>query len=216
MNMKKRGGNRGQVWIETVMYTLIAFAIMGLVLAYARPKIEELQDRAIIEQSISMLKDIDSTLLNMGGAGNQRVIEISIKKGDLKIDGKKDLISFEMESGFSYSEPDEIISNGNVDIQTTKSGKFNIINLTMNFYDDYNITNTKKDDIKTISKSPVAYTLTISNRGTESFPTTFPCTVSNDCNSYPDRPDITIFTSECVTSYCQYTSKRPTIDFELS
>lgn len=28
----------GQVWIETVIYTLIAFVMIGLVLSYARPE----------------------------------------------------------------------------------------------------------------------------------------------------------------------------------
>ena len=214
---------RGQVWIETVMYTLIAFAIMGLVLAYAKPKIEELQDKAIIEQSILMLKDIDSTLLTMGSAGNQRIIEISIKKGNLKIDGIQDKIIFEMESRLSYSEPSttetpKIISNGNIEIETRKSGKFNAITLTRNFYNNYNITNNKKDEVKTISKAPVAYTLKISNRGTETFSTIYPC--PPDCFPRDGAPSSIIFNSECVgtppSAYCEYTSKRPTMDFVLS
>ena len=56
--MKKRG----QVWIETVTYTLVAFVLIGLVLSFVKPKIEELQDQAIIEQSTSMIKEIDSIL----------------------------------------------------------------------------------------------------------------------------------------------------------
>ncbi len=204
----------GQVWIETVMYTLIAFAIMGLVLAYARPKIEELQDKAIIEQSILMLKDIDSTLLNMGGAGNQRIIEISVKKGDLKIDGKTDKIIFEMESGLEYSQPGEIISNGNVNILTTQSGKFNLITLTVDFYEDYNITNTRRDEVRTISRAPVAYTLKISDRGTETSTQLIACSDVNPCINVPP-----LFTAECVgtppSAFCEYTSKRTTIDFEL-
>ena len=59
----KRG--KGQVWIETVIYTLIAFVMIGLVLSYARPKIQEIQDQALIKQSTDMLKQIDSTLLSM-------------------------------------------------------------------------------------------------------------------------------------------------------
>ena len=43
---------KGQVWIETVVYTLIAFAILGAILGFAKPKIEQLQDKSIIEQSI--------------------------------------------------------------------------------------------------------------------------------------------------------------------
>lgn len=75
---------RAQVWIETVLYTLIAFVMIGLVLAYAKPKIEELQDKTIIEQSIEMLKNIDSTILTIGAPGNQRLIEIGIKKRRIK------------------------------------------------------------------------------------------------------------------------------------
>jgi uncharacterized protein (UPF0333 family) len=46
--MKKRAGffaknKRGQIWVETVVYTLIALVMIGLVLAFAKPKIEELQ-----------------------------------------------------------------------------------------------------------------------------------------------------------------------------
>ena len=211
---KMKRGNRAQVWIETVMYTLIAFAIMGLVLAYARPEIEKLQDKAIIEQSILMLNGIDNTLLNMGGSGNQRTIEISIKKGDLKIDGKDDKIIFEMESRLQYSEPEKIISNGNVEILTKKSGKFNLITLTRDFYNNYNITYTKRDEIRTISRAPVAYTLKISNRGTETYSIPDPCDSQSDPCS-----DIPLFNAECVgtppSAYCEYTSERPTIDFEL-
>jgi hypothetical protein len=207
MIIMKEGKSKGQVWIETVMYTLIAFAIMGLVLAYAKPKIEELQDKAIIDQSILMLKDIDSTLLTMGGAGNQRVIEISVKKGDFIIDGKKDQLVFEMQSRLEYSEPDKTINDGNVEISTTKSGKFNVITLAIKYYNYYNITNAKRDENKTISQAPVAYTLKISDLGTETF---------TDLTQCPANPcSLPLFNGECVDSYCQYTSKRPTINFEI-
>ncbi len=221
--MKRRGG-KGQVWIETVIYTLIAFAMMGLVLAYARPKIEEMQDKAIIEQSISMIKDIELVLLTMGGAGNQRIIEIQIKKGDLKIEGVSEKILFEMESRLTYSEPSttelpKIIKSGNVEIETKTSGKFNKITLTDDFSEDYNITFALKDEPKTISKSPVAYTLKISNLGVESFfELEHPCTLATECTSQPES----WFVRECsvqeegdVQKYCRYTSKRATINFEL-
>jgi len=88
--MKKRQINWrkiGQVWIETVIYTLIAFVMMGLILSYAKPKIEEIQDNALLKQSTEMLKTIDSTILTMGAAGNQRTPGVTIKKGSLTIDG---------------------------------------------------------------------------------------------------------------------------------
>ena len=57
--MKKKA----QVWIETVTYTMIALVMIGLVLAFAKPKIEELQDKTIIEQSIKILNEFNSIIL---------------------------------------------------------------------------------------------------------------------------------------------------------
>jgi len=36
---------RAQVWVETVIYTLIGLSIMGVVLAVAIPKINETKDK---------------------------------------------------------------------------------------------------------------------------------------------------------------------------
>ena len=49
---------RSQVWVETVIYTLIALTVIGLFISFAKPKIEEIQDKAIVEQSVAMLEDI--------------------------------------------------------------------------------------------------------------------------------------------------------------
>ena len=49
---------KGQVWIETVTYTLVAFVLIGLILAFAKPKIDKLQDQSIIEQSMKMIKEM--------------------------------------------------------------------------------------------------------------------------------------------------------------
>ncbi len=155
----------GQVWIETVIYTLIAFVLIGLVLSYAKPKIEEIQDRAIIEQSLSMLKQIDSTILTMGETGNQRILEIGIKKGDLKIDAVNDDIIFELESKNVYSEPGKNISDGSVVIFTEKRTGYSIVKLTLDYSANYNIRFEGKEEAKTISKASTAYKLSILNEG---------------------------------------------------
>lgn len=156
---------RGQVWVETVIYTLIAFVMIGLVLAYAKPKIEEFQDKAVIEQSIAMVKDIDSVILTMGGPGNQRMIELGIKKGVLKIDGVKDLIIFEIEGKHTYSEPGIDISDGNLIIHTEKRGKSNTVTLTRDYSQEYDIRYQGKNELKSLSKASIPYKLLISNRG---------------------------------------------------
>ena len=39
----------GQVWIETVLYTIVGLAIIGIVLGFAMPKINQAKDNALIE-----------------------------------------------------------------------------------------------------------------------------------------------------------------------
>jgi type II secretory pathway pseudopilin PulG len=78
---------RGQVWIETVVYTLIGLILIAIVLAYVAPKINESKDAVLIEQSIGSMQlfgeKIDETLA--GGIGTRSIISLTIKKGELSI-----------------------------------------------------------------------------------------------------------------------------------
>jgi type II secretory pathway pseudopilin PulG len=164
----KRGkllNNSGQVWIETVIYTLIAFVMIGLVLSFARPKIEEMQNQAILQQSTEMLKYIDSVILSMGVAGNQRIIELQIKEGEFKIDGENDKLIFSLESKNVYSEPGKNISDGSVTVLTEEKSGFNLVTLTTDYSNNYNIKYNGKDEAKIISKASTSYKLLISNEG---------------------------------------------------
>ena len=168
-NHKFSKNYRGQVWIETVMYTLIAFIMIGLVLAFARPKIQELQDKAIIDQSITMLKQIELTILDMGWySGNRRIFELGIKKGELRIDGFNDKIIFEMESTHTYSEPGEVVTDGNLLIYTEKKGSINIVNLTRDYSSSYNIKYNGEDELETLTTSSIPYKLLLKNEGQDS------------------------------------------------
>ena len=157
----------GQVWIETVIYTLIAFVMIGLILSYATPKIQEAQDQAIIQQSVEMMKEIDSTILTIGATGNQRVIEIGIKKGDLKIDGINNKLIFEIESQSIYSEPGKNINDGSVVVLTEEKSGYNLVTLTNDYGETYNIKFEGADILKKISKSSTSYKLTILNEGAD-------------------------------------------------
>lgn len=165
--MKKRVENKfAQIWIETVIYTLIAFVLIGAVLAFVKPKIDEMQDKAVIEQSIGLLKDLDSlvTEITQAGSGNKRKIEISIQKGELKIDGINDQLLFEVESRYEYSQIGQEITNGNLIIVTEKFGDINIVKMRRE-YTAQNITFEGKDEIKTISKGTTTYSLFLDNNG---------------------------------------------------
>ena len=158
--------HKGQVWVETVMYTLIALVMIGLVLTFARPKIQELQDKALIDQSVNMLKQIELTILDMGGyAGNQRVFELGIKKGELKIDSINDKIIFEIESMNTYSEPGKVINDGNLFIYTQTKGDMNIVNLTRDYSSSYNIRFNGGEELEILTTSSVSYRLFLTNNG---------------------------------------------------
>lgn len=156
---------RGQVWVETIIYTLIAFVMIGLILYFANPKIREAQDRSILEQSAGILENLKSVILNIGIPGNKRLIEITVKKGELIIDGVNDKLIFQMDSEYIYSEPGKSISYGTLDVSTQKKGDYSTIILSGNYSDGYNITYEGSDQLKTISQSSSPYKLFISNSG---------------------------------------------------
>ena len=165
--MKKRK-KRGQVWVETVIYTLIAFSLIAAVLAFVKPKIDELQDKAIIEQSISLMKDFDATVREIiqGGGGNKRILEIAVKEGSLNIDGKNDEVVFEMESDYLYSEPGKIIPEGNLLIKTEEKGSVNIVTINRSYVEDFfNITYSGKDELKSLTKASTSYKISLTNKG---------------------------------------------------
>lgn len=155
---------RGQVWVETVIYTLVAFTLMGLVLAFARPKIEELQDKGVIEQSIEIVKEIDTIINNIGSTGNQRVLSVGISKGSLIIDGVDDDISFELESSYEYSEPGADVQVDNLVVHNEQTGDINTISITAT-YSNYNIKVKGADELRRIERSSTPYKIIITNSG---------------------------------------------------
>jgi hypothetical protein len=169
LDSKRRFFSRtGQVWIETVIYTLIAFVMIGLVLSYAQPKIQQMQDQTILQQSTGMLKQIDSTIATMGTVGNQRVIEVGIKQGNLKLECAEDKIVFQMDSKSEYSEPGKVINDGDVRVFTEKKSGYNTVTLTIDYSENYNLKFEGRDELKTLSKSSTPYSLSISNDGQDS------------------------------------------------
>ena len=159
--MKKRG----QIWIEVVIYTLISLTLIGAVLAFVTPKIGEIQDKAIIEQSITMMQNIDQIISSVEGvAGNKRIIDLGIKRGTLTIDAQKDEIVFEIESKYLYSQPGEKINIGDIIALTEETGSLNKITLTID-YSKYDLTYDGKNESKLITQASTPYKLSIENKG---------------------------------------------------
>ncbi len=155
---------RGQVWVETVIYTLIGLAIIGLVLAGALPKINQKKDEMTIGRSIEALGNIDDKIYEVQGAiGNRRVINLEIRKGSFIVNPIDNTISWILDSSFAYSEVGETVSFGSMNVTTTGSGSYKVeLKLGYNLDLKYNGDDTKK---KVFTASPIPYRVIIENTG---------------------------------------------------
>lgn len=164
----KRKSKIGQIWIETVIYTLIALIMIGAVLAFVRPKIQEIQDKLVIDQTFDTLEEIDSQITSVinGGVGNKRIINVEIKKGEIKIDPANENITFTLrESNSLYSEPGETIKIGKIETTTIETGKTSTVFLTLNYKAQYDIDYDTTTSPEILGKSPSPYKITITNQG---------------------------------------------------
>lgn len=158
---------KGQVWVETVIYTLIAFALIGVALSLVKPQIGKMQDKAIIEQSITVLQSIDNTIFEIiqKGSGNKRKLELGLKQGSLIIDAGNETLTFDMDSQATFSEPGSIIQEGNLFIKTIENGETNQVTLQLNYSGKYNLTYQGIEQIKSMTASDRPYDLFLTNKG---------------------------------------------------
>jgi type II secretory pathway pseudopilin PulG len=160
----KRGFKGGQIWIETVIYTLISLTLIGFVLSYATPKIESYKDKINLEKTISFLIALDTKINEIKDvSGNKRIIDFTINKGELKIIPEENKIIFEMKSKYQYSEPGKSFEENGFEIITKEKGEENEIKIEKEY--SYNITYDNSEENKTLSKSPTPYKIVISNKG---------------------------------------------------
>lgn len=158
---------RGQVWVETVVYTLIGLAIIGSILAIVTPRITNMNDKLILTQTIGSMNRLNEQLRDaLSAAGSQREIQLAVKKGEYFIDSPNDKIYYYLKNtGYLYSQPNVSIKQGDIFILTTeKQNKKYDISLMLN-YSAYNITYSDKDINKTLTSAPTAYRLLILNKG---------------------------------------------------
>ncbi len=157
---------KGQVWVETVIYTLIGLAIIGLVLAGAMPKIKQKKDEMAISKSIKALGNIDDNIYTVSRAiGNRRVINLDVKRGTFIIDPSANTISWILDSSFAYSQVGKTVQFGNINITTTEHGNFKVkLKIKYNMDIQYDEDNTNQ---KQFSVAPIPYKLIIENAGVD-------------------------------------------------
>ena len=165
--------HKGQIWIETVIYILIALVMIGAVLAFVNPKIKEIQDKLTIDKTVEMLEELDSKISEVGGSiGNQRIINLDIKKGELQINS--DSIIYELkESNVEYSQPvddagGDFTNMGKVWVQTLKNNDLYDITLRLDIDEDLSYFEGDNEvGVGILTRSSSAYKLSILNNGDE-------------------------------------------------
>jgi type II secretory pathway pseudopilin PulG len=164
MVMRKVVDKRAQIWVETVIYTLIGLAIIGLVMAAALPKINQKKDEIVIDQSIEALGHIDDKIYEVQRAeGNRRVVDLEIRKGALVVDMEHNTISWTIDSSFEYSEEGLPVPLGRLNV-TTNTGNPWEVELIIGYSMDIRY-NGENSGEKQLDPAPTPYKLVIENGG---------------------------------------------------
>lgn len=161
----------GQVWIETVLYTLIGISLIALVLAFAMPKINEMKDKAVVEQTINSLNSLDDRInVVLQATGNKRLWELTIKRGEFYINSSTDeAIIVISDLGKPYMEVGSEVDFGKVKVASSQGSKYYIATMRLDYSNELNITY-MSDDLKDVkfSPAPTPYRFTIESTGISS------------------------------------------------
>lgn len=154
---------KGQIWVETVLYTIIILAIITIILGFVLPVIEKQKDESMVEQSINSLKILDEKIKDASKEnGNVRIAELGIREGELFIDGQSNKIVLVLsELSSVYSQPGQSIQIGNVRILSTEGKKKSSINISLEY--GFNLTYDGKDVITKFSPARIPYKFSIEN-----------------------------------------------------
>ena len=157
---------RGQVWIESVLYTLIGLALIALVLVFITPKISEAKDRLAIEQTIGSLNELDARM-NIR-PGNIRHIDFTMRRGELYINGTGDKIIFILDDVKApYSEPGVPSSIGRIKVLTEEMQKGYSVSLTLGYGGIIDLKYGDEDIAKKFTAAPTPYKLSITSKTSE-------------------------------------------------
>jgi len=158
---------KGQVWIETVLYTLIGLAIMGVILSIVKPTLDQKRDQLILNQVTEILDAIEGQISDViyRGEGNTRTVEVTLKKGKIVINTANDSIDFYMDSKHLFSELDREVNIGKIVVLTTEKAKKNYaVHMSLR-YPHYDVTYDGEDREKTLQQSSTPYKIAMTNQG---------------------------------------------------
>lgn len=155
--------NKGQVWVETVIYTLVGLSILGVLLVAVRPRIEKMRDESLIEQAIESLLIINGKIFETSGTkGTVIRLDLKVGKGEFVIDGINDKIYWSVPSSLQYSEESVPIQVGIVNVLTTSSDPW-LVELEISY--KFDIKFSGQDIKKSFSEGATFYRIAIENEG---------------------------------------------------
>jgi len=168
MSCKKE--TKGQVWVETAIYTLIGLTIIAILLAIANPQIQKIKTKSIISQTTSVLSNLDKEIseISESAPGNSRVVPISLGKGKININSENDSIIYVLEdTNLEYSEPGIDVDEGKLTIRTEEYGSgFNVF-LILDYKNKINISYKGAENSYILQAGTTPYKLVIQHIETE-------------------------------------------------
>lgn len=159
---------KAAIWVSTVLYTVIGLAVIGILLAVARPKIQEMQDSLVIEQTINALNTIDNKILKASEAtGTTLNVEFKLARGQIIIDSLNDKISFVLEdSNHQLSEENKKLEWGKIQVLTEPAGDKWKVTLELEYGREYDITfNGNPSEKGVLERAKTPYKIWIKNEG---------------------------------------------------
>ncbi|MDP2925748.1 MAG: hypothetical protein Q8N99_05240 [Nanoarchaeota archaeon] len=158
---------KSQIWVETVVYTLIGLTIIAILLSASMPQIDKWKDRSIISQTIESLNILNSKILETEDSpGNIRIANLRIAKGTLEINSSNDLIIYRLDnSRYEMTQTGQTIKEGDILLKTEKYGSRYKLFLILNYSKNVNITYKNSENIKILQAGTTPYKIIIENKG---------------------------------------------------
>jgi hypothetical protein len=156
-------------WISTVLYTLISISLIAALFAILNPTIANMRDENTITQTIDSLNLLDSTIMDTN-AGSRLSYVLTLKQGELVIDGYSNKIYWNFLSHVPHYQPNKTIEVGKIKTLTVASGKMWNVTLTLDYnVSMLNITVNGNDALKTLTPSSPPYSIWIENKGIKNY-----------------------------------------------
>jgi type II secretory pathway pseudopilin PulG len=113
----------GDVWISAVIYIGLGIVLLSIILAAGLPVIDRMRDTYTAKQTKEIMLTVDQNIRSVynQGPGAQTQVKLRINKGEFIIDQDNEIISWSTRTKAILSEPNIVVNEGNLQIETSDS-----------------------------------------------------------------------------------------------